>query len=69
MVVIFNFRFGKRAALAFTDYRSARPDHLVPEDAFPGGLAYDEAALRALTVTPAALMTTVPKLVPFFLSV
>jgi alkaline phosphatase D len=41
-----DFRFGKRAALAFTDYRSARPDHLVPEDAFPGGLAYDEAALR-----------------------
>lgn len=42
------FRFGRRAALSLTDYRSHRPDHLVPEDAFPGSLAYDEPALRAL---------------------
>ncbi len=41
-----DFRFGKRAAMAFTDYRSARPDHLVPEDAFPGALAFDEPTLR-----------------------
>ena len=40
------FRFGRRAALCMTDYRSARPDHRVPEDAFPGALAFDEPALR-----------------------
>lgn len=40
------FRFGKRAVLSLTDYRSHRPDHLVPEDAFPGTLVYDEPALR-----------------------
>lgn len=38
--------FGKRLALMATDFRSARPDHLVPEDAFPGALVYDESALR-----------------------
>ncbi|GIX36945.1 MAG: hypothetical protein KatS3mg127_0184 [Silanimonas sp.] len=38
--------FGKRLALMATDFRSARPDHLVPEDAFPGALVYDEPALR-----------------------
>ena len=40
------FRFGDRASLCMTDYRSARPDHLVPEDAFPGALAFDEPTLR-----------------------
>lgn len=40
------FRFGRRASLSMTDYRSARPDHLVPEDAFPGALAFDEPTLR-----------------------
>ena len=39
-------RFGRDTHLFLTDYRSARPDHPIPEDAFPGGLAYDEAALR-----------------------
>ena len=41
------FRFGQRAALSVTDYRSARPDHLVPEDAFPGAIVFDEPTLRA----------------------
>ncbi|MGL6291770.1 MAG: alkaline phosphatase D family protein, partial [Silanimonas sp.] len=40
------FRFGRRAALCMTDYRSARPDHLVPEDAFPGAIVFDEPTLR-----------------------
>ena len=39
-------RFGRHTHLFLTDYRSARPDHLIPEDAFPGALAFDEAALR-----------------------
>jgi alkaline phosphatase D len=41
------FAFGQRLALMATDFRSARPDHLVPEDAFPGAMAFDEPALRA----------------------
>ncbi|GAB3739747.1 hypothetical protein GCM10028794_23700 [Silanimonas algicola] len=40
------FRFGRRASLCMTDYRSARPDHLVPEDAFPGTIVFDEPTLR-----------------------
>jgi len=41
------FRFGQRAALTVTDYRSNRPDHLVPEDAFSGAIVFDEPTLRA----------------------
>jgi alkaline phosphatase D len=41
-----DLRFGRDTHLFLTDYRSARPDHLIPEDAFPGALAYDESALR-----------------------
>lgn len=40
------FRFGRRASLTMTDYRSFRPDHLVPEDAFPGAIVFDEPTLR-----------------------
>jgi alkaline phosphatase D len=40
------FRFGRRASLCMTDYRSARPDHLVPEDAFPGAMVFDEPTLQ-----------------------
>lgn len=38
-------RFGRDLELFLTDYRSYRPDHLIPEDAFPGGVAMDRAAL------------------------
>ncbi len=41
-------RFGKAMDLLLTDYRSARPDHAIPEDAFPGALAYDATRLAAL---------------------
>ncbi|AWV08595.1 alkaline phosphatase D family protein [Marilutibacter maris] len=41
-------RFGRDLQLLLVDYRSHRPDHLIPEDAFPGALAYDEPALRRL---------------------
>lgn len=39
-------RFGRHLHLLLTDYRSARPDHLIPEDAFPGALIFDRAALQ-----------------------
>lgn len=41
-----DFRFGSLLNLAMTDYRSYRPDHLVPEGAFPGAIAVDEPTLR-----------------------
>ncbi|MET0809173.1 MAG: alkaline phosphatase D family protein [Pseudoxanthomonas sp.] len=40
--------FGRDLRLVLLDYRSQRPDHAIPEDAFPGALAYDQAALRRL---------------------
>lgn len=48
-----DFRFGKRLHLVLTDYRSFRPDHLIPEDAYPGSLALDAVALQALGAYPA----------------
>jgi alkaline phosphatase D len=41
------FRFGRHVTLAVTDYRSNRPDHPTPEDAFPGAVVLDEAQIRA----------------------
>ncbi|WAS92537.1 alkaline phosphatase D family protein [Nannocystis punicea] len=40
-----DFRFGKHLHLVMTDLRSYRPDHLIPEDGFPGAVVIDEAAL------------------------
>ncbi|MFC4727009.1 alkaline phosphatase D family protein [Coralloluteibacterium thermophilus] len=59
-------RFGKALDLVLTDYRSARPDHPIPEDAFPGEVVYDRAALEArlprLGMDYAALA---PSLIPY----
>ncbi|MBK7144351.1 MAG: alkaline phosphatase D family protein [Xanthomonadales bacterium] len=38
-------RFGRDLELFLTDYRSYRPDHLIPEDAFPGAVVMDRVAL------------------------
>jgi len=60
------FRFGRRASLTMTDYRSARPDHLVPEDAFPGAIAVDEPTLRdALPRIGETFEAWAPKLQPY----
>lgn len=48
-----DFRFGQRLHLILTDYRSFRPDHLIPEEAYPGTLALDAVALQALGAYPA----------------
>ncbi|HRI70759.1 MAG TPA: alkaline phosphatase D family protein [Polyangium sp.] len=40
--------FGKNVHLILTDLRMYRPDHLIPEDAFPGAVVLDQAALTAL---------------------
>jgi alkaline phosphatase D len=45
-----DIEYGRHVHLVMTDLRSYRPDHLVPEDAYPGAIALDEAQL--LTVAP-----------------
>jgi len=42
-----DFQFGANLSLFLTDYRTQRPDHLIPEDAFPGAVAMTEAELIA----------------------
>ncbi|MEX1368211.1 MAG: alkaline phosphatase D family protein, partial [Nannocystaceae bacterium] len=41
-----DIEYGQHVHLVMTDLRSYRPDHLVPEDAYPGAVAMDEAALQ-----------------------
>lgn len=43
-----DFSFGKTLDLVLTDYRTFRPDHLVPEDAFPGDYALERIQLEAI---------------------
>jgi alkaline phosphatase D len=40
-----DFEFGKHVKLIVTDYRTYRPDHLIAEDAYPGGVAMDKNVL------------------------
>lgn len=42
-----NFSFGANVDLIMTDYRTYRPDHLIPEDAFPGTIFMDEATTES----------------------
>jgi alkaline phosphatase D len=53
-----DFQFGSSVHLVMTDTRSYRPDHLIPEDAFPGHIAVDEATIRGIVgdVTFASLV-------------
>ncbi|HEX6277657.1 MAG TPA: alkaline phosphatase D family protein [Polyangiaceae bacterium] len=49
-----SFVFGRHLELVMTDLRRYRPDHLVPEDAFPGAVFLDEAgATELLGAAPA----------------
>jgi alkaline phosphatase D len=43
-----DLRFGQHLHLLLTDYRSFRPDHLIPEEAFPGKVVLDKHALTAI---------------------
>ncbi|HSL18382.1 MAG TPA: alkaline phosphatase D family protein [Methylomirabilota bacterium] len=43
-----DFPYGANLHLVLTDSRTERPDHLVPEDAFPGAIAVDEPTLRTV---------------------
>lgn len=51
-----SFTFGKHLELLMTDYRSFRPDHLIPEDAFPGTVVLDAPTVAAANAA-AALST------------
>jgi alkaline phosphatase D len=44
--------YGTNLHLVLTDLRSFRPDHLVPEDAFPATIAVDEPTAAALVGEP-----------------
>ncbi len=46
-----NFVFGQHFELVLTDLRRYRPDHLVPQNSFPGSVFLDQAALTALEGT------------------
>lgn len=43
-----DFQFGRHLHLIVSDYRSFRPDHLIPEDAFPGKVVLDKDTLISL---------------------
>ncbi len=47
-----DFDFGKHVKLIVTDYRTYRPDHIIPEDGYPGTVVMDQAALEAAQVAP-----------------
>ncbi|WP_437781765.1 alkaline phosphatase D family protein [Sorangium sp. So ce1097] len=50
-----DFTFGRHVHLVMTDLRSYRPDHLIPEGAFPGKVVLDQARLvEELGDVPAA---------------
>jgi alkaline phosphatase D len=58
--------FGRDLRLVLLDYRSQRPDHPIPEEAFPGALAYDQAALqRLLPALGLDYVAMAPKLLPY----
>ena len=40
-----DFQFGQHLHLAMTDFRTNRPDHILPEDAFPATVAIDQTTL------------------------
>lgn len=47
-----DFQFGQHLHIAMTDFRTNRPDHILPEDAFPGTVAMDQTTLTGfLTAT------------------
>lgn len=43
-----DLEYGQHVHLVMTDLRSHRPDHLVPEDAYPGAMALDEDQLLSV---------------------
>lgn len=46
-----DFVFGQNLHLVMTDYRTNRPDHLIPEDGFPGTIVLPRAQLTVALAT------------------
>jgi alkaline phosphatase D len=47
-----DFTFGKHVHLVMTDLRTHRADHIIPEGAYPGAVALDQATLTGLGLMP-----------------
>ena len=47
-----DFKFGANLDLVLSDYRSFRPDVLIPENAFPGAIVLDKATIEAVLGAP-----------------
>lgn len=47
-----DFVFGKNLHLVMTDLRTYRPDHLIPESAYPGSVILDQAFMTAAGLDP-----------------
>ena len=43
-----DFNFGTNLDLIMTDYRNYRPDHLIPEDGFPGTIIMDQTTIESI---------------------
>lgn len=56
-----SFNFGKNLELVLTDFRTYRPDHLIPEDAFPGTVIFNETTLGLLLLTQGIDFNTIKK--------
>ena len=57
-------RFGKNLDLVLTDYRTFRPDHLIPENGFPGTIVVDQETLQQM-LGSAAFEAVAPRLDPY----
>jgi len=61
-----DYRFGSLLHMLLTDFRTHRPDHLIPEDAFPGTIAVDQATAQMLLAQLGIPFETVaPNLDPY----
>ncbi|WP_251358439.1 alkaline phosphatase [Kangiella sp. TOML190] len=58
------FNFGKNLDLMVTDFRTHRPDHLIPEDAFPASIIFNQTTLELLM---AAKGISFEKIKPFLM--
>ncbi len=59
-----DFWFGSMLHLVVPDYRTYRPDHLIPENAFPGMIVLDEPTLRQVLGGP-TYSAVAPSLDPY----
>ncbi len=54
-----DFHFGQHLHLAMTDFRTNRPDHIIPEDAFPATVALDQATLTGFLLATGMIQAQV----------